>query len=137
MIRICFGSSINLDEGLRKELAGDDSVKLIHDYMDVRRNIMPEYPQHLYELYRTKYSQKHFDAVVAVDDAAYQFVQNYRQELFRGAAILPESNDVESVRALRSGDSVTGVVENIDLRGTLGNFSGPAGNQAHCGYPGY
>ena len=110
----------HVDEGLRKELAGDDSVKLIHDYMDVRRNIMPEYPQHLYELYRTKYSQKHFDAVVAVDDAAYQFVQNYRQELFPGAPLIFAGvNDVESVRALRPGDSVTGVVENIDLRGTL------------------
>ena len=110
----------HVDEGLRKALAGDESIKLIHDYMDVRRNIMPEYLQHLYELYRTKYSQKHFDAIVAVDDAAYQFVQNYRQELFPGVPLVFAGvNDVSSVRALRPGDPVTGVVENIDLKGTL------------------
>ncbi|MEA4834064.1 MAG: ABC transporter substrate binding protein [Anaeromusa sp.] len=110
----------HVEEGLRKELAGDESIKLVHDYMDVRRNIMPEYLQHLYELYRTKYSQKHFDAIVAVDDAAYQFVQNYRQELFPGVPLIFAGvNDVSSVRALRPGDPVTGVVENIDLRGTL------------------
>ncbi|WP_319402498.1 ABC transporter substrate binding protein [uncultured Anaeromusa sp.] len=110
----------HVEEGLSKELAGDESIKLVHDYMDVRRNIMPEYLQHLYELYRTKYSQKHFDAIVAVDDAAYQFVQNYRQELFPGVPLIFAGvNDVGSVRALRPGDPVTGVVENIDLRGTL------------------
>ena len=110
----------HLDEGLRKELAGNESIKLLRDYMDVRRNISPEYMQHLYELYRTKYSQKHFDAIVAVDDAAYQFVQNYRQELFPGVPVVFAGvNDVGSVRSLQPGDPVTGVVENIDLRGTL------------------
>lgn len=109
-----------IDEGLRSQLDGEEDVRLVHDYLDVRRNIMPEYIQGLYELYRLKYGHKHFDAVVAIDDAAYAFAHTYQQQLFLGAPLVfCGVNDMEAVRQLRLGEKVTGVVENIDIRGTL------------------
>jgi sigma-B regulation protein RsbU (phosphoserine phosphatase) len=95
------------------------NVDLFVEYMDTARISEPGYSRKMYELYRVKYADIRFDAVIVADDEAYQFMQVRHKDLF------PMTPCVFcGVSDYRHGDldgwqGCTGVMEAYDIRSTL------------------
>jgi sigma-B regulation protein RsbU (phosphoserine phosphatase) len=110
----------SLNEGIESyfDNSGMD-VDLFIEYMDTARISEPGYSRKMYELYRVKYADIRFDAVIVADDGAYQFMQLRHKDLF------PMSPCIFcGVSGYQEGDldewsGCTGVVEAYDLKSTL------------------
>ena len=99
-------------EGLAPGIAAD------YEFMDTKRLDIELAEQMLYErLEHTLSLVQPYDVIVAGDDAALQFVMEYREELFEGIPIVFEGiNNVPYARELAEQDPlITGVVEELSL----------------------
>lgn len=106
-------------EGVRSVLdASEFKIDLQVEYMDAKRFNYEDVTQMLLRLYKEKYRDEKFDAVVVSDNDAYQFATEYRHILFPDAPLIfCGVNDLDT-GSLEQGN-VTGVEELFDLRRTL------------------
>lgn len=89
------------------------------DFLDSKRFFYPGYMKELADIFRQKYAHRTFDLTIAVDDNAFSFLSIYGNTLFRGVPLLFLGvNDTTFLRDHLS-PSMTGMVENIDIRGTV------------------
>ncbi len=110
----------SVDTGVRAVLGAEPDVECYFDYMDTKRNPNPEYLQQLYDLYKYKYGNKKFDAIITVDDNAYDFVLTHHQEIFPGTPMaFCGVNDFNEQVFTANHNWVSGVVENVNIPGTL------------------
>ncbi|SHJ37349.1 ABC transporter substrate binding protein [Propionispora hippei] len=110
----------SVDTGVRAVLGAEPDVECYFDYMDTKRNPSPEYLQQLYDLYKYKYGNKKFDAIITVDDNAYHFVLTHHQEIFPGTPMaFCGVNDFNEQVFAANHNWVSGVVENVNIPGTL------------------
>ena len=58
------------------------NTKLQFEYMDTQRIADAGYLLKLSEVYSYKFRRQHFDAIIAADDPAYNFLLKYRHKLF-------------------------------------------------------
>lgn len=108
-----------LNEGVRAELAKQSDIDVYFDFMDTKRNTGPEYLGKLYEIYKYKFSNKHFDAVVASDDDAYHLMLKYHQEIFPNVPIVFCGVNYFEDSDVKDDPLITGVVELVDIQKTL------------------
>lgn len=89
-------------------------------FMDMKRiPPTPQYFSQLKELIREGYKGVRFDAVLACDNDAFEFVKKYRDELFPGApAVFSSINDFDE-SMLEGRKDITGTSENTDYAGTI------------------
>ena len=90
-------------------------VDYFSEYIDVARIPTPGYQAAFSEFLGAKYKGRRFDLVVAVQDAAVEFLGTHREELFPGTPIVflamsPPGRDLVNS---------TGIVVDADLAGTL------------------
>jgi len=106
-------------EGIRNVLTESDyMIDLQIEYMDVKKYNYDIIKPTLYTLYKEKFKNELFDIVMVSDNDALSFVQEYRNELFPDVPIVfCGINGIETVDL--SMGSITGVIENFDLAGTL------------------
>ncbi|MEG6585403.1 ABC transporter substrate binding protein [Dendrosporobacter sp. 1207_IL3150] len=110
----------NIDAGIKSILGDNKNIEFHTDYMDTKRNPSPEYLQKLHEAYNYKYSNKKFDAVLVTDDIAYSFMLTYQQELFPNTPIVfCGVNNFNEEEFAQHNQWFTGIVENIDIEGTI------------------
>jgi signal transduction histidine kinase len=83
--------------------------------MDSERIPDPQHDAALVDFLYRKYRHQHFDLVIAMRDAAWQFVRRYGDRLFPGTPIVFSSTDPKVARRPNS----TGVIAEVNLRGTL------------------
>jgi diguanylate cyclase (GGDEF)-like protein len=110
----------NIDTGIKSVLADNKNIEYYFDYMDAKRNPSPEYLQKLHDVYKYKYSNKKFDAVIVADDIAYNFILTYQRELFPNTPVVfcgVNNFDEQEYNGNRSW--LTGIVENVDIEGTI------------------
>jgi PAS domain S-box-containing protein len=90
-------------------------------FMDMKR-IAPsqQYFSKLKELIREKYKGVRFDAVLACDNDALEFISKYRDELFPGLPLVFSSVNDYDERMLDGRKDITGTSENTDYAGTIG-----------------
>ncbi len=114
--------SDNIVRGIKSVLDPDtQAVELYLEYMDTKR-LVPDaaYYEHLYELYKRKYESVKFDVIIVADNDAFNFMLEYHDRLFPDVSVVFcgvnffEDSMLAGKRAL-----FTGVVENVDIRGTL------------------
>lgn len=101
--------------GIRRALNGMDYV-INYEFMDTKNTMYSEGYREYYELLRYKlHSRYRYDGVIVGDDAALNFVERYREELFADAPItfLAVDNLQKAARAARD-PGVTGIVEQMD-----------------------
>lgn len=111
--------SDDIEKGIEDQLQGP-FFDIRTEYMDAKRIVDPAYPAQLAEIYRYKFSQTRFDLILTTDDAAFNFVKQYHEILFKEAYVMacglnyfdPES-DLWSPR-LRAV-----VPEVYDIKGTI------------------
>lgn len=107
-------------EGVQ-EAFGDDVV-IDYKFMDTKNATSPESMELFYQSIRQYLSEvKPYDGIIAGDDAALQFVLDYRQELFAEIPIVFEGiNNASFAKEARNGeDLISGVVEKLSYVNTL------------------
>ena len=109
-----------IDQGIGDALQGHgNDVSIYTEYMDLKR--FPEYPHinSLRQVYQIKYARTKFDAILCTDDHAFQFLLQFRDELFPGAPVIFCGVNDFHPSMLKGHPGFTGVVEKLDIRGTL------------------
>ncbi|MBU1042317.1 MAG: PAS domain S-box protein [Proteobacteria bacterium] len=95
------------------------AVDLQIEYMDTKRFATQERSTALFEFYRDKFKDSHFDIIIVSDDFAYNFILDHQDKLLPGVPVVfCGVNDFKPQR-LAGRDNVTGVVENVDFEATL------------------
>lgn len=108
-------------EGIRDVLSGqtDHIVDLQVEYMDSKKYSDPILRQALFELFKYKFRDTSFAAVLVSDNYAFDFAAQYAEELFPGVPVVfCGVNDLRPDMLPHRTD-VTGVEERFDLKGTL------------------
>jgi len=91
------------------------TVDYYAEYLDAARIPTRQQERAFRDYLRAKYRNQRFDVVIAMQDGAWDFVRKYRSTLFRGTPIVFSSRNRNVPRPINS----TGVLSDIDLRGTL------------------
>ncbi len=105
----------NLVGGIKSALSKNTDVALYYEFMDTKQNTGPEYMQKLYEIYKYKFKNRHFDAIMVSDDDAYNFLLKYSWELFPGVPIVFCGVNYFQDSDLSDNPFITGVVELVDV----------------------
>jgi len=108
--------TIGVSEVFRRDHA---NVYFQVEYMDTKHNSGAEYLEMLHDLFLRKYSPLKFDVIIAADDAAFNFLLQYRQEIFHGAPVVFCGLNGYSPEILEGQEDVTGIVEHADIKSTL------------------
>ncbi len=104
-------------DGVRSVLPVDTDLYV--EYMDSKRQSSDEYRRILFEIYRLKYQAVRFDAVVALDDDAFQFLLAHHDDLFPGVpAVFCGVNQYEP-SMIAGLPWITGLVQTNDIQDTL------------------
>ncbi|NLI81225.1 MAG: PAS domain S-box protein [Deltaproteobacteria bacterium] len=90
------------------------------EYMDCKRMYgNAAYLQLLLEQYRLKYAGERFDAVVSLDDDAFQFLLRHRDKLFPGTPVVFCGVNHLEKEMLQEQEGFTGVVETTDIADSI------------------
>ncbi len=106
-------------DGIRSGLdSGSFKIDLQVEYLDAKRYNIPSVIESIYQVFKKKYANEHFDVVIVSDDDALHFALRYRPNLFPGIPIV-----FCGVNDLRKGEmaagNLTGVIESFDLTRTI------------------
>jgi PAS domain S-box-containing protein len=104
-------------EAVLEEQAPD--TRLYFEYMDSNRIGERGYYQKLYELYRLKFRGLRFDAVVCIDEDAFNFMLTHHKDLFPSAPVIFCGVNYLDNTMLVNQTAFTGVVEEVDIRNTV------------------
>lgn len=112
--------SDNILAGIRETFAESGYiVDLQVEYMDAKKHPAAENRQILKRLFANKFADSRFDAIICSDNDAFQFLLEYRDELFPGVPVaFCGVNDLKPGELDRR-PGFTGVVERLDIRGNL------------------
>jgi two-component system, cell cycle sensor histidine kinase and response regulator CckA len=94
-------------------------VTIHSEYMDAKRNFDPTYLELLRALYAHKYAHTHFDAILTSDNHAFNFILARGDTLFPGVPVVFCGVNNFDPGQIPAGKSITGVVEAIDMTGTI------------------
>ena len=95
-----------------------DSTFLIED-MDTKRQSLDELSEFLLATYRHKYRDMQLDAVVTVDNNAFDFAIQHRELLFPGVPVVFSGLNAFQPSMLDEVEGVTGVTEAINMDATV------------------
>lgn len=106
-------------QGIKVAFGKYRGVELFVNYMDTKRCSDSAYFEQLKDLYAHKYSITNFDAILATDDHALNFLLKYRDSVFPNVPVVfCGINDYKPSRIARH-ENYTGVYESYDVEGTL------------------
>jgi PAS domain S-box-containing protein len=106
-------------DGIRATLDNSPyKIDLQVEYLDAKRYNTDAVIQALLEVFKIKYANDHFDAVIVSDDDAFNFALKTRPQLFPGVPIIfCGINDLREDQM--AAGNLTGVIESFDLLGTV------------------
>ncbi|GFM36314.1 PAS domain S-box protein [Desulfovibrio psychrotolerans] len=106
-------------DGIKQTLeASGYSIVLQVEYMDSKKFRYEETVQPLLSLYRDKFRGKKFDVIIVSDNAAFDFILEYGEQLFPGVpAVFCGVNDFNPASV--ASRNITGVVESFDVAANL------------------
>jgi GAF domain-containing protein/ABC-type uncharacterized transport system substrate-binding protein len=99
------------------EWSGD--IDLHVEYMDTKRILDEQYLQRLRDLYLYKFWNAEFDVIISSDDDAFNFLRQYRDQLFPDTPVVFCGVNYFTPEALEGRELFTGVNEEVDLRSGL------------------
>ena len=109
-----------IDQGIGEAMQpfGND-ISVYTEYMDLKRFPEREHIASLREVYRIKYSKVRFDAILCSDDHAFQFLLDYRDELFPGTPVVFCGVNDFDPSMLRGHPGFTGKQERLNVKKTI------------------
>lgn len=110
----------NITQGIQSVLEGSGLKYELHiEYMDTKRHAPENMFSALEDLYNKKYQQIPFDLIIAADNNALDFLLSRRESLFPEVPIVFCGINNFNDSLLAGQNNITGVVEDIDVKGTL------------------
>ena len=109
----------NVIAGIQSTVGDNSNIDFYYEYMDTKHNTGPEYIQKLYDIYKYKFKNKHFDAIITSDDDAYNFLLKYGWEIFSNVPVIFCGVNYFQDSDLVENSLFTGVVELIDVQKTI------------------
>jgi PAS domain S-box-containing protein len=97
----------------------ETGVDLHVEYMDTKRISGEQLDEYFYRLLRYKYTEMDLDAIITVDDYAFRFVVENREELFPNVPIVFCGVNFFEEAMLRGYRDITGLVESYDVEATM------------------
>ncbi len=111
-----FSWSDHILESIEAEFEKYDSdVVLVVEYMDVKHNDPEDIYSILYELYKLKFADVEFEAIISSDNDALEFLLQYRDELFQDVPIVFCGVNTFEELMIAGQKQITGVTENLDI----------------------
>ncbi|AGK95927.1 ABC transporter substrate binding protein [Clostridium pasteurianum] len=110
-------SSIN-----SKFIKSKKNINVAIEYMDYNNNLGDTYSQQLYNLYKVKYENTKFDAVITLDDMndnAFKFMLNYGDKLFPNTPVVFSGVPSFDTSLVKGHSNYTGITKNPDIKSTL------------------
>lgn len=108
-----------ISEGIRSVFPYKDEVKIYYEYLDTKRNYSKKYYDKLISLYREKARIIDFDVIIVSDNAAFNFILEYGEELYPNTPVVfCGVNNLNQERLNNHGD-ICGIVEKAEHRQTL------------------
>jgi two-component system sensor histidine kinase/response regulator len=98
---------------------GGKAVKVHYEYMDTKRLVDAGYLRLLSQSYRYKFRNSRFDAIIASDNDAFNFLLTYRDDLFPGTPVVFCGVNYFQPSQLHGARLFTGVNEVADIKATL------------------
>ncbi len=105
-----------IDSVLLPELGASN---LYIEYMDTKRFFGPGALEQFPDVYRRKFIAHHFDAIVATDNNAFDFLREYRDRLFPNTPVVFCGVNYFKEEDLQGHRLFTGVSEEADVKDTL------------------
>jgi PAS domain S-box-containing protein len=99
--------------------AKDESWLPVIEYLDLKRLPDGRHLAKFKQLFRSKYQNKKFSVVIAMDNPALEFAINNQTELFRNAPIVFCGINDYKPSLLKGHPDVTGIAESLDIAGTI------------------
>ncbi|MCG8335753.1 MAG: PAS domain S-box protein [Proteobacteria bacterium] len=110
----------NITEGIQKQFEFSElEIDFHFEYMDTKHSFEKDYLDAYKKTLALKYKMHPVDIVITSDDHAFQFVREYRDELFGAIPHVFCGVNFLKDEDLIGYNSVTGVVEKIDMKSTL------------------
>lgn len=105
--------------GIRSKLAeGPYKIDLQIEYMDTKKFNIEEVIEDLLILYKAKFKNEKFDAIIISDDDAFDFILKYRDEFLPDVPLIFCGVNSLKKEELSMGN-ITGIVENFDFQNTI------------------
>ena len=95
------------------------AANLYIEYMDTKRFYTRQSLEEFPEIYRRKFRWHHFDAIVATDNNAFDFLRRHRDQLFPGTPVVFCGVNYFRDQDLQGHSLFTGVSEEADVKDTL------------------
>lgn len=110
----------NINEGIKSILSKSDiPTELYYEYLDTKRDIRPGRYESFRKEFHLKYPQDKFEIVIAVDNNALNFINNFGKFIFNETPVVFCGINNFSYDLVTEIDNVTGVVENTDYIATI------------------
>ena len=103
--------------GIRSVLP--DDTDLFVEYMDSKRQSGDGYLGILFQIYRLKYQNVHFDAVITLDDDAFHFILRNHDALFPGVPVVFGGVNNFKPEMVHELPWITGLVQTNEIQNTL------------------
>ncbi|MHB9098262.1 MAG: ABC transporter substrate binding protein [Syntrophales bacterium] len=94
-------------------------ISIYTEYMDLKRFPERQHIASLREVYRIKYSKVRFDAILCTDDHAFQFLLDFRDELFPGTPVVFCGVNDFDPSLLKGHPGFTGKQERLNVKKTI------------------
>ena len=91
-----------------------NNIDYYSEYLDLPRSPNPDYESRFRDFLAVKYRTQRFDAVVAVQDVAFEFVARFRDELFASSPVIFLAQS-----PLQRPSNSTGLISEPDIAGTI------------------
>jgi signal transduction histidine kinase len=104
-------------ESVLKPVLGTNNLYI--EYMDTKKIFGDLYSQRLYEVYKLKYRNFKFDAIMVTDNNAFEFMRKYRNDLFPGTPLVFCGVNYFDKDWIKGHRLITGVNEENDLKACI------------------
>ncbi|PUU88023.1 MAG: sensory box histidine kinase [Halanaerobium sp.] len=108
-----------ISQGIRSVFPYQNEVKIYYEYLDTKRNFSQEYYDKLISLYREKARIIDFDAIIVSDNAAFDFIIEYGEELYPEAPVIFCGVNNLNKNFLEDQQDICGLVEKAEHRANL------------------
>lgn len=105
-----------ISEGIRSVFPYKDEVKIYYEYLDTKRNYSQKYYEKLISLYREKARIINFDAIIVSDNAAFNFILKYGEELYPQTPVIFCGVNNLNKNLLKNHEDICGIVEKAEHR---------------------
>lgn len=109
----------SITSGILKVFDNRSDINLVFEYLDAKRNYNEEYKLALKNIYKVKAKQIPFKAIIASDNAAFEFLQENGEEFYPGIPVLYCGVNNLDTKSLKNYPNYYGFGERADHYGTI------------------